>query len=152
MVTLTNLAPPKSAGRDSHEESDGEQLSLNGMPPFQELIENSSDGTALLNLDGTVLYANPSTARVIGNPEGSLIGRTIFDLLHPEDVRQALESFEEVLEAPGNIRTTEMRCKRQGGTWAWIESTTTNLASNPNVRAVVATYRDIDGRKRAEEK
>ncbi len=122
------------------------------MPPFQELIENSSDGTALLNVDGTVLYANPSTARVIGNPEGSLIGRTIFDLLHPEDVRQALESFEEVLEAPGNIRTTEMRCKRPGGTWAWIESTTTNLAANPNVRAVVATYRDIDGRKRAEEK
>lgn len=120
--------------------------------PFQEMIENGSDGTALLNPDGTFVYASPSTARVIGNPGVSLVGRTIFDLLHPEDVRQAIESFERVLEEDGSSRTTEMRCRRSDGTWAWIESTTTNLASNPNVRAIVATYRDIGGRKRAEEK
>ncbi len=120
--------------------------------PFQEMIENSSDGTALLNPDGAVIYASPSTARVIGNLGGSLVGRIIFDLIHPDDARQAMESFEEVLDAPGSSRTTEMRCRRPDGAWAWIESTATNLASNPNVRAIVATYRDIDGRKRAEEK
>ncbi len=120
--------------------------------PFQEMIENSSDGTALLNPDGAFIYASPSTSRVIGNANGQLVGRIIFELLHPEDVLQAKESFEEVLEAPGSSRTTEMRCRRADGAWAWIESTTTNLATNPNVRAIVATYRDIDGRKRAEEK
>ena len=152
MVTLPGLTQRKGKRKDSLEDSDVERALPNVVPAFQEMIENSSDGTALLNLDGTVLYASPSTSRVIGNPEGSLVGRTIFDLLHPEDVPQALDSFEEVLNAPGNSRTTEMRCQRPGGTWAWIESTTTNLVANPNVRAVVAIYRDIDGRKRAEEK
>ena len=45
-----------------------------------------------------------------------------------------------------------MRFRPKRGTWSWIESTATNLVANPNVKAVVASYRDIDDRKRAEEK
>jgi diguanylate cyclase (GGDEF)-like protein/PAS domain S-box-containing protein len=149
VLTLPALSPGKKKRRgdpnDAHELPESQ-------PHFQALIEHSMDGTALLNPDGTVLYASPSTSRVVGGAVGSLVGKTIYDLLHPEDVRQAMESFEEVLEAPGNSRTTEMRCLRPGGAWAWIESTTTNLMDNPNVRAVIATFRDIDNRKRAEDK
>jgi diguanylate cyclase (GGDEF)-like protein/PAS domain S-box-containing protein len=131
---------------------DGTESLVGGVPSFQALIEHNSDGTALLGFDGTIIYASPSTSRVIGNPEGSLIGRRIFELLHPEDVRQALDSFEEVLERSGNRRTTEMRCQRPGDKWAWIECTATNLLENSNVKAVVSVYRDIDARKRSEEK
>jgi len=152
METLIDVAAPKRKRRSTREKTQGDSDTLSEMPSFQDLVESSCDGTALLDADGTVIYANPSTSRVIGTPEKSLIGRSIFDLLHPEDIRQAHESFEEVMETPGNVRTTEMRCKRPAESWAWIESTTTNLTANPNVRAVVATYRDIDQRKRAEEK
>lgn len=151
------LSPPELASRKSKRKKsvDGGgrgQTVLIGAPPFRELIEHSADGTALLEVDGTVIYASPSMARVLGRPDGSLVGRRIFEFLHPEDVNQALNSFEIVLESPGNRRTMEMRSKRPDGTWAWIESTAINLVTNPNVRAVVASYRDIDCRKKAEEK
>ena len=121
-------------------------------PSFSEPLERDSEGTALLDLTGKILYASPSMSRVFGKPDESLVGHTTFDFLHPEDVPLAIETFGEVLAAAGNTRTTEMRCYRPDGNWAWIENTTTNLLSNPNVRAMVASYRDIDQRKRAEEK
>ena len=152
METLIDPAPPKRKRRSSRENTRGDSYTVSDTPSFQDLVESSCDGTALLSASGTVIYANPSTSRVFGTPDQSLIGRSIFDLLHPEDIRQVHESFEEVLGAPGNVRTTEMRCKRPADAWAWIESTATNLTANPNVRAVVATYRDIDHRKRSEEK
>jgi diguanylate cyclase (GGDEF)-like protein/PAS domain S-box-containing protein len=152
MMVAPNVISRRVKPRELARNSEAVQSLSGEIPPFQALIEHNSDGTALLSLDGTVLYASPSTSRVIGNPEGSLIGRNIFDLLHPEDVRQALDSFEEVIESAGNSRTTEMRCQRPGGKWAWIESTTTNLIDNANVKAVVSIYRDIDARKRSEEK
>jgi diguanylate cyclase (GGDEF)-like protein/PAS domain S-box-containing protein len=122
------------------------------LPSFREPPKSGSEGTALLDLNGTILYASPSMSRVFGNPDGPLVGRTTFDFLHPEDVPRAIETFGEVLAAPANTRTTEIRSYRPDGSWAWIESTITNLLSNPNVRAIVASYRDIDTRKRAEEK
>jgi two-component system cell cycle sensor histidine kinase/response regulator CckA len=47
--------------------------------------------------------------------------------------------------------TTEFRCRTNTGTWKWVEETATNLLEEPGVRAVVANYRDITDRRRAEE-
>jgi PAS domain S-box-containing protein len=37
---------------------------------------------------GTLRYASPSIERVLGHPDGSLIGTHALDLVHPDDVKK----------------------------------------------------------------
>src|SRR5207248_304456 len=68
---------------------------------FRSLIEKSSDAIALLNAHGTVLYAGPSTERVLGYTPERYIGRNAFDLVHPDDRGPATTILTEVTREPG---------------------------------------------------
>src|SRR5438477_551797 len=60
------------------------------------------------------------------------------------------EVFSQLLQRPGASFTSEFRCRHLDGSWRWIEGTGTNLLYEPGVHGVVANYRDIGPRKRAE--
>ncbi|MBZ9917945.1 PAS domain-containing protein, partial [Mesorhizobium sp. BR1-1-7] len=40
---------------------------------FRQLIENTADGMLVVDLDGTVLYANPAAAVIFGQPLDELL-------------------------------------------------------------------------------
>jgi PAS domain S-box-containing protein len=118
---------------------------------FRALIENSLDGVALVDPGGSVIYASPSTARVLGytvEEIGSLNG---FSLLHPDDVPRAMKTLALVLEAPGATASLESRVRHKDATWRWVDAVGANLLDDPHVQAIVVNFRDITDRKRAEE-
>jgi len=118
---------------------------------FRALIENSSDAIALTNAAGIILYLSPSACRIEGfSPEES-VGRHAADHVHPRDMPQWQQSFEEVLATPGRPLYAQWRRERKNGEWRWYEGIRTNLLDEPSVRAVVTNYRDITERKQAEE-
>ena len=65
------------------------------------LIEHSSDAIALLDEAGTVLYANPATARMLGLPIADVIGANVFRWVHDEDMLRFKANFGTRLENPG---------------------------------------------------
>ncbi|MGH2359960.1 MAG: PAS domain S-box protein, partial [bacterium] len=117
---------------------------------FRALIENSSDGIALMGPDGTILYECPSTQRILGYAPEENIARSVFDLVHRDDQADMRSRLAELVER-GGVVTTEYRVRRKDGSWRWMEGTTTNLLSEPSVSALVANFRDITERRRAEE-
>jgi PAS domain S-box-containing protein len=110
---------------------------------FQAVIEHSFDAVNLLDADGTVRYASPSTARILGYAPEELVGRNTFDLVHPDDRPPSAEVFARLLRRPGGSETASFRSGHKDGTWRWVESTRTNLLEEPSVRAVVSNYRDV---------
>lgn len=48
---------------------------------FRSLIEHSSDGIMLIDAAGKVLYASPSTKRILGFTPEELVGRDVFKTL-----------------------------------------------------------------------
>jgi PAS domain S-box-containing protein len=119
---------------------------------FRALIENSLDMIALVGPEGTILYASPSTTRIFGYPLEEFVGRNAFELIHPEDLERTHRLLAELLEKPGGSVVAECRLRAQDGSWRWIEGSGTNLLQEPNLQAVVVNYRDISGRKRAEQR
>ncbi len=85
---------------------------------FRALIENSLDVTLLLEADATVRYASPSAERVLGFPPDELVGRSAFDLVHPDDAPALAEIFRLGSGAPGATRTTTYRALHRDGTLA----------------------------------
>jgi PAS domain S-box-containing protein len=118
---------------------------------FRALVENSTDGIILLDTHQRVVYAGPSTNRILGYSSDQLVGQELAKLVSPEDhliVRSLLES---VLTEPRKTRTVQFRIKHQDDSWRWIEATGNNLLKEPSIHSLVLNYRDVTDRKWIEE-
>lgn len=117
---------------------------------FRALVENSSDGIALVSRDGNVAYLGPSTSKIIGYQPEELMGQSVLGIVHPDDVAEAGQTLSEVV-SEGTSVPKAYRVRHKDGSWRWIEIRATNLLEEPSVQAIVANYRDITERKLADE-
>jgi len=118
---------------------------------FQVLVENSSDAVVMLNADGTVRFASESSARLLGYTLDERLGRSAFELIHPDDSAATRKAFRECLERPGVPLPIEYRVRHKNGVWRHIEAIAVNRLDDPVIGAIVVNYRDVTDRRRAEE-
>src|SRR6266853_1471370 len=117
---------------------------------FRALVEHASDVVMLLGPDGTIQYASQSTQPVLGYGATENVGRSAFELVHPDDRRDALELFGELMQQPGHVVKTELRALHKDGSWRHLEPVGVNRLDDAAIGAIVVNYRDITGRQRAE--
>ena len=107
------------------------------------LIEHSSDAIALLDESGTVLYANPATARMLGLPIADVIGANVFRWVHDEDVLRFKANFGTRLKNPGVPFQNAFRLRHTDGSWRHVESVGVNRLDDPGIRGIIVNYRDV---------
>lgn len=117
---------------------------------FRALIEEASDGIVLLGEDMSFQYVSPAGTRVFGYEPGDLKQYHPDLLTHPEDMPIIVNVVSDILENPSHVRQCQYRFKHRDGNWLWVESTFSNLLSNPAVKAIAINFRDITERKQAE--
>ncbi|WP_410615457.1 diguanylate cyclase domain-containing protein [Amycolatopsis sp. lyj-109] len=64
---------------------------------FEEVFAGSASGVALTELDGRVLRANAALAKTLNRTPAEIAAMTLFDLVHPEDVEQLQQSYDELV-------------------------------------------------------
>src|SRR5262249_3951532 len=121
---------------------------------FRLLVQNSSDIITALAGDGTVLYQSPSIERRLGHRPDDRLRRKIFPdpIAHPADLAKKRAFPHEAIRRPGVPVTAEFRLRHADGTWRHFEAVGQTLLADPSVGAIVANYRDITERKRAEDR
>ncbi len=117
---------------------------------FRALVENSSDGIALLDAGGKVVYASQSCQRVLGYAPEELVGRSFPELVHPEDLERVQQEVAEALDHPGVAVRSLGRVRHKDGSWRVIEGIDTNRFDEPDVGALVVNFRDATERFEAE--
>src|SRR6185312_16413003 len=117
---------------------------------FRALVENSSDAIALTDSHGRILYASPSTARILGYEPDSITGQQTADFIHPMDRDAVHRAMRAILNRPRTPLQMEFRARHREGQWCWIECTGSNLLDEPDIEAVTFNYRDNTGRKAIE--
>jgi diguanylate cyclase (GGDEF)-like protein/PAS domain S-box-containing protein len=85
----------------------------------RRIAEFLPDGLLLLSLRAAIDWASPSFARMVGRTAGSLVGRPLVDLVHPDD-REALTTAIEVTLA-GEPGTMTARVLGDGDLWRWAD-------------------------------
>jgi len=118
---------------------------------FRSLVENARDVIHVLNPDRTTRYVTPSVKRLLGWDPEELIGRSILDLLHPEDAERVLEGLRADRAQPGTGMAIEVRVRNKSGEWRIFEGVARNLVDDPTVRGVVVNSRDVTDRRRRDE-
>src|SRR3954453_787358 len=115
------------------------------------LIEHSTDVIALVEPDGRVSYVSPSIGRVLGHSPKEFIDFDGFEVVHPDDRPEAMKRLSELVSTQGESQTVLSRVRHKDGSWRWIETVSTNHLDDPEVGAIVANFRDVTDRKKAEE-
>lgn len=136
--------------KQRQEKQNAEQALRASEERFRSLIEHSWDGLLMLTPSAEMIYASPSTQRIMGHVGDEMISRNALALTHPEDLPQVTQQFQLLLEQPGGTINLEFRYRHKDGSWRWLECSSTNLLNTPGVRAIVVNYRDITERKLAE--
>ncbi len=117
---------------------------------FRALIEKSSDGIALVDGTGRMLYLSPSIKEVQGYSPEELLGRNAFELMHPDDQELTRTRLAELLRGTRSV-SAEYRFRHKDGSWPWFKGVGTNMLDDPDVGAIVVNFQDISERKGAEQ-
>ena len=118
---------------------------------FRSLVQNATDITTVLSIEGNIIYESPSFYRVFGYSEEETINQNIFNFVHPVDVERVVAEFTRGLEKGGVSDLIEFRFKHKDGHYLSIESIGNNLTPNNEIGGVVVNSRDITERKKAEQ-
>src|SRR5690349_3546513 len=118
---------------------------------FHTLIEKAADIITVVSPDGAIRYESPSLKRVLGWEPEDLIGRSVFDLAHPDDRENVASALARISSAPGEIESVKFQYRHKDGSWRVLESVGRNLINDPGVGGVVVNSRDVTERTRVEE-
>ncbi len=118
---------------------------------LRALVEKGWDVISVVSADGVVQYASPNVAHTLGHAPEDFVGRAALELIHPDDRERVGRLLGELRVEPGASRGVEYRVRDKQCTWRWLEGTVTNLLADPAVGGLVCNFRDITGRKRADE-
>ena len=117
---------------------------------FRKLLSNASDFIGIVDEKGTASYASSSTKKVIGYDEKELVGKNIFDIVHPADITRVIGIFKETLKKKiGPVIRFRIKCKN--GEWKTIEATSSNMLHDPKIKGLIVNARDVTDRKEAED-
>jgi PAS domain S-box-containing protein len=112
---------------------------------LRELWEQASDGIFVANLEGRYTAVNGAACRMLGYAREELVGKTILDLILPEDAPR-LAADRAALETPGHVAVSEWELLCKDGSLLPVEVSAKILADG-RWQAIV---RDIRDRRRAE--
>jgi PAS domain S-box-containing protein len=115
------------------------------------LVANSTDMLARHAPDGSYRYVSPACRELLGYDPDELVGRSAYELIHPDDLAAVEAAHAAVLDGP-RLRAVVYRIRdRQGGD-VWFE-TTGHSIRDPDTDEIVeiqTSSRDVSWRRRVE--
>lgn len=131
--------------------NDREESVISAMRQYQIITENSTDLITRHALDGSTLFASPASLTVLGMPAEEMTGRNIIDLVHPDDIPQVQQAFDKAGSTDTSI-TISYRARLADGEHVWLESALRFMKSADHAGEILCISRNIDERKRMEDK
>jgi PAS domain S-box-containing protein len=120
---------------------------INREKRFRTLIYNSTDIIRILDENGIIVFDSPSSAHILGYPEGSLVGKDPLDYIHPDDLDLVKKDLNAVYKNMNPGIPTEFRIRTSDGTYLPVESISQNLTDVPGIAGILVTTHPIKERK-----
>ena len=117
---------------------------------LRQITDNMLDVVSVVDMAGTHSYVSPSIQRVLGYDPESVIGVSVYDLVHPDDLARVLGTIQKAIETRSGARM-ELRYRHAGGHYVWLESMGSFLFDeNGEPTGAILTSRDVTARHQRE--
>jgi diguanylate cyclase (GGDEF)-like protein/PAS domain S-box-containing protein len=116
---------------------------------FRSIVTSISDVVFVLGLDGVISYHTP-IVRPLGYEGEELVGTSVADLMHPDDLARMYEAPVRAEDSIGRVFLNRFR--HRDGTWRYLESRVTELIDHPDLQGMLVVLRDVGDRVELEER
>jgi diguanylate cyclase (GGDEF)-like protein/PAS domain S-box-containing protein len=118
---------------------------------FRALIRGVTDVITILTEKGQFSYVSPAAKGTWGCVPETLLNRSIFDRVHPDD-RQMIQTLLAIsLAHPYKTISEHVRIAYGSGFWRDFEASLTNLRDELAVGGIVGTFHDVTERRTYEQ-
>ncbi|WP_049890994.1 PAS domain-containing sensor histidine kinase [Methanohalobium evestigatum] len=118
---------------------------------FRQITENMQDMVTKTDKNGIIEYATPSHEHILGYKPEEIVGETVFNFVHPDDVEKIKKKFNEDLKNVDSS-TAEFRCRHAKGYYIWVETIGILVQDDiKNESKIIFSTRNINKRKATEE-
>jgi two-component system, cell cycle sensor histidine kinase and response regulator CckA len=116
---------------------------------YRTLVEQTRDFMTVVAVDGTILFKNRSTDHPAGYHEAELVGRNVFDFIHPDDLGRVRDAINLAM-CGTTVSAIEHRFRFKDGSWHVFESIAHHIRDFPSGPIAVITSRDLTDRRSLE--
>ncbi len=135
--------------RDVTEEREAAAALARSERQYRTLFESTSDIVFALLPTGELRDINPAFERATGWQASDWLGRSMFDLLHPDEVHDTVEAFRRVMAGEAST-VTERRIRTSDGQWLIAEVDIVGRIAESDGPVFIGVVRDITERRRSE--
>jgi len=138
--------------RDITERKELEKRIKSSEEHFRSLLQNSTDAITILDKSGHITFESSLEGKLSKLDFEELKGKSIFELIHPDDQENVRMIFKNSIKNPGRQYKVEFRGWQKNDSWIYIESIFANNLENPLIKGIVMNSRDVSERKLADKR
>ncbi len=128
------------------------QERLQAEEQFRLLAQFTHDLVCLHDPDGVLRFLSPSVEGLLGYTPDDLVGRTLYDFTHPEDVDQLRHVHLRAVTRGERSKTMTFRARTVAGQEVWLESIAQPVRErDQTVSGFVTASRDVTERRAIEQ-
>jgi two-component system, cell cycle sensor histidine kinase and response regulator CckA len=116
---------------------------------YRDLVENMNEVIFTVDKSGFLAYVSPAIESILGYTPSEIIGKSIQEIIHKEDLLFVMARFQKALS--GIKIPTEYRVYKKSGEICWVYSSSNPIFDEKGVCGIQGLLTNIDDRKRAEE-
>lgn len=133
--------------RNVSERKEAEQIVRESEERYRLLADNMLDMVGLHMPNGVYLYVSPSFSKTLGYEEKELLGRSPYDLFHPEDITRISSDSHRKANEGEDISGFEYRIRKKNGDYIWLSTSTRPIKDEEgNVTMLQTVSRDVTER------
>jgi len=145
-----NIIGLSAVARDITREKSAEKALERSEAQLSMITTNMADIICQASKDGQYIYVSPSVKSVLGLEPQELVGKSIFDRIHPDDQSRVTSCIKEGIRKC-IIRTVQYRYMKADGSYVWLATKGTPISDEGVVTGFICNSRDITQQKNAED-
>ncbi|XP_043206152.1 aryl hydrocarbon receptor nuclear translocator homolog isoform X2 [Amphibalanus amphitrite] len=100
------------------------RLQITSVPSASELTNanNSNEFVSRHGMDGKFSFVDQRCLNLVGYSPPELLGKQCFDFIHPEELTNVKENFEQVIKLKGQVMSIMYRFRSKSREWVWLRT------------------------------